>query len=71
VPVNDALWQAHLPLNKLLKKGYYAVECSRRIEALMKDTRIDAMMLYNIPQYFMMGYPCVTIFDYAMTSSTC
>ena len=31
VPVNDALWQAHLPLNKLLKKGYYAVECSRRI----------------------------------------
>ena len=65
VPVNDVMWQARLPFNKLLKKGYYAVRCSSRIDALMKETRIDALMLYNIPQYHMMEYPCVTIFDYA------
>ncbi len=65
VPLNDVLWRTRLPLNKLAKKGYYAVRCSSRIKALMKETHIDAILLYNIPQYFMMGYPCFTIFDYA------
>ncbi len=65
VPLNEKLWNTKLPLNKLMKKGYYAVNCSKKIKQLVKEKKIDAIMLYNIPQYFMMGHDCITLFDYA------
>lgn len=64
--LNSAIWNKRFPLNKLVKKGYYAIASKGKVKDLIKEYNIDAIMLYNIPQYPLLdGNACLTIFDFA------
>lgn len=68
VPVNKHIWNLRLPFNKLLKKGYYSLKCEKIVFKLLKEYEIDAVLLYNIPQYMLLKKlqnECFTIFDLA------
>src|SRR5438876_361574 len=49
VDLNRAIWNRKFPLNKLVKKGYYAVACRGKVQELIKEKKIDVVLLYNIP----------------------
>ncbi len=65
LPLNRTIWNRKFPLNKLVKKGYYAAACAGKVREIIRDEKIDALMLYNIPHFPMLTKECLTIFDYA------
>ena len=68
VPVNKKIWNLKLPFNKLIKKGYYSLKCEKIVCEMIKEYGIDAVLLYNIPQYRLLKKlknKCFTIFDLA------
>jgi glycosyltransferase involved in cell wall biosynthesis len=55
-----------LPLNKLIKKGYYSYKCIREAKKMIRDLKIDVLFLYNIPQLPLMYIQgCIKVFDFA------
>lgn len=66
ITVNPFIWKLNLPLNKLIKKGYYSFKCINETKKLIKEHKIDVLFLYNIPQLPLMNIPdCIKIFDFA------
>jgi len=66
VQLNTWFWNTRLPLNKLVKKGYYSAVLSRHVERIVRDYRIDVLFLYNIPHYPLLNVEgCIKIFDVA------
>ncbi|HOW42790.1 MAG TPA: glycosyltransferase [Candidatus Omnitrophota bacterium] len=66
IGVDPFIWQAQLPLNKLIKKGYYSYKCIKEVKRMVKEYAIDVLFLYNIPQLPLMDVKgCVKIFDFA------
>jgi glycosyltransferase involved in cell wall biosynthesis len=66
VGVPPWLWRRKFPLDKLVKKGLYSI-CSVRVaRKIARQEHVDAMLLYNIPQYPLLRIrgPKI-IFDYA------
>ncbi len=66
VSVNRSLWNARLPLKKLFTKGYYSWKSAAPVRKLIRDEKIDVLILYNIPQYLLLKTAeCMTVFDIA------
>ncbi|MBP7507579.1 MAG: glycosyltransferase [Prolixibacteraceae bacterium] len=66
IKVNPFIWQAKVPLNKLIKKGYYSWKCIKEVKRMVKEYDIDVLFLYNIPQLPLMNIKgCTKIFDFA------
>jgi glycosyltransferase involved in cell wall biosynthesis len=66
VELNLFLWNCRLPLNKLIKKGYYSLACRKAVRKIIQQYGIDVLFLYNIPQLPLMdGNSCVKVFDFA------
>ncbi|OGS34791.1 MAG: hypothetical protein A2293_11745 [Elusimicrobia bacterium RIFOXYB2_FULL_49_7] len=64
--LNNLLWESNLPLNKLVKKGYYSIASMNKVKDLVRSEKIDVAMFYNLPQYpIMESVSCIKIFDYA------
>jgi len=66
IKVNPFIWKAKLPLNKLIKKGYYSYKCIKEVKRMVREYDIDVLFLYNIPQLPLMDIKgCVKVFDFA------
>lgn len=66
MPVNKFIWNLKLPLNKLIKKGYYSLISRKMVREIIREYDIDVLFLYNIPQHKLMkGVDCLTVFDVA------
>lgn len=66
IKINPIFWQTKLPLNKLIKKGYYSYKCIKEVKKIIKEYDIDVLFLYNIPQLPLMNIKnCIKIFDFA------
>src|SRR3989338_719327 len=66
MPVNKFIWNLKLPLNKLIKKGYYSIIIRKKVREIIREHDIDVLFLYNIPQHKLMkGADCLTVFDVA------
>lgn len=64
IPINEFFWNLNLPLNKVIKKSLYSMAANRNIERMIKDLRIDAVMLYNLSHYPLSKIKhCVKIYD--------
>lgn len=64
VPLNSRFWETRLPLNKLIKKSYYSLVSVPVVRRLLHDKQIDALLLYNLPQYRLSGLQGVAqVFD--------
>jgi glycosyltransferase involved in cell wall biosynthesis len=66
IRLNGMLWNTRWPLDKLVKKAYYALVAYETAKRLVRDGEIDVVLLYNIPHYrFMRLRPAKIVFDYA------
>jgi glycosyltransferase involved in cell wall biosynthesis len=66
VEINSYIWNQQLPLNKLIKKGYYSFKSVKKVKEIIKRYNIDVLFLYNIPQYPLLKFSsCLKIFDFA------
>lgn len=66
MPVNKFIWNLKLPLNKLIKKGYYSIISRKMVREIIREHDIDVLFLYNIPQHNLMDrVDCLTVFDVA------
>jgi glycosyltransferase involved in cell wall biosynthesis len=74
VPVPPALWQRRFPLEKLIKKGIYTLACRAPLREIIRQQRIDALLIYNLPQAILLHQAecarpsttgCLRIFDIA------
>ena len=64
--LNTTLWNLNIPLNKLVKKGYYALAILPEVKRIVREKSIDVMLLYNIPHYSLMNIDgCKKVFDFA------
>ena len=48
VEISNAFWNAELPFNKILKKGYYCIKINRSLGRFIKEYRPDAILFYNM-----------------------
>jgi len=66
VKINGRFWTRRIPLEKIIKKTYYAQVARRRAERIISEEGIDVVLLYNIPHYSFLGLRnCLKVFDYA------
>jgi glycosyltransferase involved in cell wall biosynthesis len=66
IELNRALWDKRWPLDKLVKKAYYALVAYDTGKRLVRSGEIDVVLLYNLPHYrFMKLRPAKIVFDYA------
>jgi len=66
VPVNNAVWNKKVFLEKIFKKGYFSFKAYQHSRKMIKDESIDVVLLYNIPQYaFTKIKDAVQVFDFA------
>lgn len=65
VAVPSWFWRRPLPLDKLIKKGVVAVVSYQSVARVVRQERVDALILYNIPQAPLVDLPCRVVFDVA------
>ncbi len=65
VALPSGVWRRPLPFDKLVKKGLVSVVTQRSVARVVREERVDALLLYNIPQAFMVDAPCRVVFDIA------
>jgi glycosyltransferase involved in cell wall biosynthesis len=66
VAVSPGLWQRRFPLEKLMKKGLYTLACREPVREIIRQQRIDALLIYNLPQHILLHHAsCLRIFDVA------
>lgn len=62
--INKFFWNFNLPLNKIIKKGFYSLIANRDIKRMVKDLNIDAVILYNLSHYPLSRIrDCIKIYD--------
>lgn len=49
---NIPFWKLNLPFSKVIKKGIYTYLLSKKINQYIEKFKIDIVLVYNIPQYF-------------------
>lgn len=66
IRLNRFFWNLKFPLNKLVKKGYYASTISSAVKRIVQQEKIDVMLLYNLPHYPLLNVSgCKKVFDLA------
>ena len=64
--LNRSIWDRSWPVDKLVKKGYYAMSILPMVRKMIREKDIDVMLVYNLPHYpLMKEVSCLKIFDYA------
>lgn len=64
--INKNLWKRKWPVDKLFKKGFYALSILPMVKTIVVEKDIDVLLLYNIPHYPLLRINgCVKVFDYA------
>jgi len=64
--INSKFWKRKWPLDKLAKKGYYALSTYGLVKKIIEEKNIDILLLYNLPHYPLLSIKgCIKIFDYA------
>jgi glycosyltransferase involved in cell wall biosynthesis len=65
VRVARAIWDRRVPMDKLVKKGLYALAAGRRVRRVVREDPPDALLLYNLTHEAMLGLGPTTAFDVA------
>lgn len=66
VAVPAWLWRTRFPFDKLVKKALYSMYSVRTAKRLTKQHNVSHVLLYNIPQWRLVGIPGTqTVFDFA------
>jgi glycosyltransferase involved in cell wall biosynthesis len=66
VAMNDRLWKAHYPMEKLFKKMYFTVKAWMYVRTMVKEHGIDLVYLYNLPQFiYLLKKQTHAVFDLA------
>lgn len=51
VDINPRFWNMRLPLDKIVKKGYYCLKINSLFRRLIQEFCIDAILIYNMALY--------------------
>jgi glycosyltransferase involved in cell wall biosynthesis len=66
VNMNQAVWGANFPMEKLIKKMYFSVKSWGYIRRITRTEKIDLVYVYNLPQFmYLFGKPTNFVFDLA------
>jgi glycosyltransferase involved in cell wall biosynthesis len=64
VHVWPRLWNLDIPMGKVFRKGILSLAQASLIKQIVKQHDIDVVIVYNIPQYFVvLRSQCLTVFD--------
>jgi len=58
-------WNTRFPFDKIVKKGSYSLAANRRARAIARHRRPDVLLLYNLTQEALLGFPAPVVFDVA------
>ncbi len=60
VPMPGWIWNRSWPLDKLVKKGSYGLQCRGKVERILAEDPPDALLTYNLPQAGLLRLPALT-----------